>query len=90
MSWIRNRDKERTALIEQDVLERGIDSRLILLFDERGVVLKDGHHRVDIAVRQGIEFLPIYFKPIGKIRKEVVPWVDFLELIGQAYLDVVH
>lgn len=50
------RDAEALAVLEQDITKRGILEPLLIGNDGR---LWDGHHRLRIAVRLGIGYLPV-------------------------------
>ena len=54
------RDADRLEQLEQDIRDRGITTPVLIGSDGR---LWDGHHRLRVAVRLGIGYVPVEVTP---------------------------
>lgn len=88
-------DRERLCHIEgheeflleilgADILANGLQDPLEVTVDADGVRLRNGHHRVILATRYGIEWMPVVFKTSPRIKRRKVAHVDVYQMLVDA------
>lgn len=73
------RNTERTARIRR--LYKQDLPPLVLVCDNTGVVLQDGHHRLSVALQDGVEWLRVELRTSERVRVQKVPVHEFLTFI---------
>lgn len=71
-------EHEHMAEISASLDEDGVILPLLIAYDNTGVCLHDGHHRV---VLERLDYYPVKLERSEQIRKYMVPMDEFIELL---------
>lgn len=76
-------ERDRVAEAAASIEEIGVQVPLIIVIDNDGVCLRDGHHRVVSGVR---EYYPVKLEHSERIRKHKLPISELIEVLWKMSL----